>query len=127
MESSSGSDFINQKGMNFAPVRSSLNMGIKALLGPTAGWRHKLRVRSRCRRMPRFKLHAAVRSNQNNNSPSVIARSLPARGRQSMKRKPDILWVLVIIFGLGVVTTGYTQSLWERQSSAPENLIQQQP
>lgn len=27
------------------------------------------------------------------------------------KRKPDILWVLVIVFGLGVVTTGYTQSL----------------
>jgi hypothetical protein len=77
--------------------------------------------------MPRFKLHAAVRPNQNNNSPSVIERSLPARGRQSMKRKPDILWVLVIIFGLGVVTTGYTQSLWERQSSAPEILTQQQP
>ncbi|EIK54632.1 hypothetical protein YO5_17740 [Stutzerimonas stutzeri TS44] len=35
-----------------------------------------------------------------------------------MKRKPDILWVLVLIFGLGVVTTGYTQSLWERQSDA---------
>jgi hypothetical protein len=33
-------------------------------------------------------------------------------GELSMKkRKPDILWVLVIIFGLGVVTTGYTQSL----------------
>jgi len=31
-----------------------------------------------------------------------------------MKRKPDILWVLVLIFGLGVVTTGYTQGLWER-------------
>lgn len=27
------------------------------------------------------------------------------------KRKPDILWVLVILFGLGVVTTGYTQGL----------------
>lgn len=35
-----------------------------------------------------------------------------------MKRKPDLLWVLVILFGLGVVTTGYTQSLWENQSSA---------
>lgn len=35
-----------------------------------------------------------------------------------MKRKPDILWVLVLIFGLGVVTTGYTQSLWERQTDA---------
>ncbi|WP_256583077.1 hypothetical protein [Pseudomonas sp. HMWF032] len=32
-----------------------------------------------------------------------------------MKRKPDVLWVLVILFSLGVVTTGYTQSLWERQ------------
>lgn len=31
-----------------------------------------------------------------------------------MKRKPDVLWVLVILFSLGVVTTGYTQSLWER-------------
>lgn len=31
-----------------------------------------------------------------------------------MKRKPDILWVLVLVFGLGVVTTGYTQGLWER-------------
>jgi hypothetical protein len=36
-----------------------------------------------------------------------------------MKRKPDVLWVLVILFSLGVVTTGYTQSLWERQSEAP--------
>lgn len=35
-----------------------------------------------------------------------------------MKRKPDILWVLVLIFGLGVVTTGYTQGLWERSSDA---------
>lgn len=32
-----------------------------------------------------------------------------------MKRKPDVLWVLVILFSLGVVTTGYTQSLWEHQ------------
>jgi hypothetical protein len=34
-----------------------------------------------------------------------------------MKRKPDILWVLVIIFSLGMVTTGYTQSLWDSQGS----------
>lgn len=34
-----------------------------------------------------------------------------------MKRKPDLLWVLVILFSLGVVTTGYTQSLWERDSA----------
>lgn len=31
-----------------------------------------------------------------------------------MKRKPDLMWVLVIILSLGMVTTGYTQSLWER-------------
>jgi len=31
-----------------------------------------------------------------------------------MKRKPDILWVLLLIFSLGVVTTGYTQGLWEQ-------------
>jgi hypothetical protein len=37
-----------------------------------------------------------------------------AGGGETMKRKPDILWVLVLIFGLGVVTTGYTQGLWER-------------
>ncbi|EWC41467.1 hypothetical protein [Stutzerimonas stutzeri] len=35
-----------------------------------------------------------------------------------MKRKPDILWILVFIFGLGVVTTGYTQSLWEQHDAA---------
>lgn len=32
-----------------------------------------------------------------------------------MKRKPDMLLILVILFSLGMVTTGYTQSLWERQ------------
>ncbi|MDV7211934.1 hypothetical protein SAMN04244572_03356 [Azotobacter beijerinckii] len=36
-----------------------------------------------------------------------------------MKRKPDLLWVLVILFGLGVVTTGYAQSHWEQQQGAP--------
>lgn len=34
-----------------------------------------------------------------------------------MKRKPDLLWILAIIFGLGVVTTGYTQSLRERSTT----------
>ncbi|EXF43805.1 hypothetical protein BAY1663_03790 [Pseudomonas sp. BAY1663] len=46
-----------------------------------------------------------------------------------MKRKPDILWVLIFIFGLGVVTTGYTQSLWERHGetagTAPVIQVQQ--
>lgn len=26
-----------------------------------------------------------------------------------MRRKPDLLWIIVVVFGLGVVTTGYTQ------------------
>ncbi|MDM9649999.1 hypothetical protein QU755_00535 [Pseudomonas wenzhouensis] len=42
-----------------------------------------------------------------------------------MKRKPDLLWVLVVLFSLGVVTTGYTQSLWERQGDTPANITQQ--
>ncbi|MEO4049292.1 hypothetical protein AAFN46_19685 [Pseudomonas sp. CAU 1711] len=42
-----------------------------------------------------------------------------------MKRKPDMLWVLVIIFGLGMVTTGYTQSLWDRQGTAPVSQVEQ--
>ena len=37
-----------------------------------------------------------------------------------MKRKPDLLWVLVALFGLGVVTTGYTQSRWAHQVEAPQ-------
>lgn len=37
-----------------------------------------------------------------------------------MKRKPDLLWVLAIIFSLGVVTTGYTQVLWDRNSQVVE-------
>lgn len=34
-----------------------------------------------------------------------------------MKRKPDILWILVILLGLGVVTTGYTQSLMSERAN----------
>lgn len=41
-----------------------------------------------------------------------------------MKRKPDLLWVLVILFGLGVVTTGYTQSLWEQRESRAPSVLQ---
>lgn len=41
-----------------------------------------------------------------------------------MKRKPDLLWILVILFSLGVVTTGYTQSQWERQNAQPINQSQ---
>lgn len=39
-----------------------------------------------------------------------------------MKRKPDILLVLVILFSLGMVTTGYTQGLWDRQNDNPTAL-----
>jgi hypothetical protein len=44
-----------------------------------------------------------------------------------MKRKPDLLWILVILFGLGVVTTGYAQSLWSNQTDAPIDVTAQQP
>jgi hypothetical protein len=49
-------------------------------------------------------------------------------GGQSMQRKPDLLWILVILFGLGVVTTGYAQSLWSNKADAPVELspVQQQ-
>ncbi|CRM61235.1 MULTISPECIES: hypothetical protein [Pseudomonas] len=43
-----------------------------------------------------------------------------------MQRKPDLLWILVILFGLGVVTTGYAQSLWSNKTDAPVELTQQQ-
>ncbi|GLO27978.1 MULTISPECIES: hypothetical protein [Pseudomonas] len=33
----------------------------------------------------------------------------------NQRNKPDLLWVLVFIFGLGVVTTGYAQGFWERK------------
>lgn len=36
-----------------------------------------------------------------------------------MKRKPDMLWLLIAILGLGIVTTGYTQVQWER--AVPHN------
>lgn len=36
-----------------------------------------------------------------------------------MRRKPDPMWILVIVFTLGVVTTGYTQSMLERNDSPP--------
>ncbi|SFI45132.1 hypothetical protein [Phytopseudomonas argentinensis] len=37
-----------------------------------------------------------------------------------MRRKPDLLWVLVLVFGLGMVTTGYTQSQWQQGKSIAE-------
>ncbi|WP_286674911.1 hypothetical protein [Pseudomonas subflava] len=43
-----------------------------------------------------------------------------------MKRKPDLLWVLVILFSLGMVTTGYTQGLWDRQDDASVSIQSQQ-
>ncbi len=42
-----------------------------------------------------------------------------------MKRKPDLMWLLVIIFGLGVVTTGYTQSLRDRSTDQQQHTVYQ--
>lgn len=42
-----------------------------------------------------------------------------------MKRKPDILWVLVVVFGLGVVTSAYAQSYWANQTDAPSTPVVQ--
>ena len=36
-----------------------------------------------------------------------------------MRRKPDLLWVLVAVFSFGMVTTGYTQSQWPQGFEAP--------
>lgn len=33
-----------------------------------------------------------------------------------MRRKPDVMWILVLVFSLGVVTTGYTQSYFDRSA-----------
>jgi hypothetical protein len=43
-----------------------------------------------------------------------------------MQRKPDLLWILVILFGLGIVTTGYAQGLWSAKADAPVEITQQQ-
>lgn len=43
-----------------------------------------------------------------------------------MRRKPDVLWILAILFGLGIVTTGYAQSLWAAKADAPIEITQQQ-
>jgi hypothetical protein len=44
-----------------------------------------------------------------------------------MKRTPDLLWILVILFGLGVVTTGYAQSLWASKTDTPMEITQPAP
>ncbi|NWB86094.1 MULTISPECIES: hypothetical protein [Pseudomonas] len=44
-----------------------------------------------------------------------------------MKRKPDLLWILVILFGLGVVTTGYAQGLWSGKKDVPVEIVQKLP
>ena len=69
-----------------------------------------------------FKLDAAARPVTE--TVAVIVCDLP-EGGQSMKRQPDLLWILVILFGLGVVTTGYAQSLWANKTDAPIEIAQQ--
>ena len=80
-----------------------------------------VRVTAECRD---FKLDAATTDYLWN--VAVIVCEMP-EGGQSMQRKPDLLWILVILFGLGVVTTGYAQSLWSNKTDAPVELAQQQP
>ncbi|UFH51802.1 hypothetical protein [Pseudomonas sp. KNUC1026] len=48
----------------------------------------------------------------------VASDLLDAWRGQTMRRKPDMLWVLVLLFGLGIVTTGYAQSLWGKGSQS---------
>ncbi|SEK56334.1 hypothetical protein SAMN05216214_103163 [Atopomonas hussainii] len=46
-----------------------------------------------------------------------------------MQRKPDLLWILALILGLGIVTTGYTQSQWQpeqAETTAPVISLQAQ-
>jgi len=57
------------------------------------------------------------RKKANNNTATGNASWYAERGSISMKRKPDLLWVLVILFSLGMVTTGYTEGLWDRQGT----------
>jgi hypothetical protein len=40
-----------------------------------------------------------------------------------MRRKPDLLWVLVAVLGLGIVTTGYAQSFWDRKANEPAPVV----
>lgn len=43
------------------------------------------------------------------------------------RKKPDMLWVLVFLFGLGVVTTSYAQSLWAQPGDQPAAAVIRQP
>lgn len=43
------------------------------------------------------------------------------------RKKPDMLWILVFLFGLGVVTTSYAQSLWPKSADLPAATVNAQP
>ncbi|WP_419114227.1 hypothetical protein [Pseudomonas sp. H11T01] len=89
--------------VNFMTNRQSVDAGVCV----------SVRVTAECRPS---KLDAAARPITD--TAAVIVCDLP-EGGQLMKRKPDLLWILVILFGLGVVTTGYAQSLWANNNDAP--------
>jgi hypothetical protein len=36
-----------------------------------------------------------------------------------VKRKPDILWVIIAVFGFGLLTSAYAQSYWSSQAQMP--------
>lgn len=90
--------------------------------GLTVDWRQNLRRSSRCLTIVSFMLRSAA---NNKNNAGHRANFAKFEGGQLMKRKPDLLWVLVIVFGLGVVTTGYAQNFWARQDVAPISPVQQ--
>jgi hypothetical protein len=102
---------VDKLSGNFMTNRQSVDVSVCVSLHVTA----------KCRPS---KLDAAARPITD--TAAVIVCDLP-EGGQSMKRKPDLLWILVILFGLGVVTTGYAQSLWSNNTDAPIEIAQQQP
>ncbi len=68
--------------------------------------------------------------NDNNTRPrlaSILKEQLGSRSEKEgkrMRRKPDLIWILVLVFSFGVVTTGYTQSYFDRSAEPVTNLQQ---
>jgi hypothetical protein len=60
---------------------------------------------------PRLKRDAPVVPRK----PPSLNSLLGGQSSMNQRKKPDLLWILVFIFGLGVVTTGYAQGFWERK------------
>ncbi|MBD8604111.1 hypothetical protein IFT80_15835 [Pseudomonas sp. CFBP 8771] len=87
---------------------------------PTIGREQRLLVYQACPRM-RANLSPTLLlgTPEYRSVDSLIA----CRGATSMRRKPDLLWTLVILLGLGIVTTGYAQSLWASKADTAAELV----